>query len=93
MRFGNDCAPFVRVEDKSKLIFLNSTEEDKVGNSFDEIVKEADEKVTALEYKNMGNKDFLASNYRPAINLYKRGIAKVDKSDKDLMGALYGNTS
>lgn len=41
----------------------------------------------------MGNKFFMDSNYRPAINLYKRGIEKCDKDDKDLLGALYGNTS
>lgn len=52
LRFGNDNSPFLKVDDKSNLIFLEE------GQSFDDLIKSTMDALTATDLKNMGNKEF-----------------------------------
>ncbi|CDW78029.1 tpr domain-containing protein [Stylonychia lemnae] len=89
-RFGNDCSPFVKIEDKSKLILLQKNK------SLKELIKGAIQEMTPLDLKDYGNKAFQQSDPQSAVSIYSHGITKArnaleSQSNNQILVALYGN--
>ena len=84
-KLGLDCACFIKVTEKNKLIFLN----DNV--TFEDLIKDVSSKLTALDLKNLGNVEFQLQSLHSAINFYSRALLICPKEDIDLRTILLGN--
>eukprot|EP00347_Sterkiella_histriomuscorum_P016032 403354753 len=85
-KFGNDCIPYVNIDNIKKLILLEDTQ------TFDNIIEKVLITKNALDLKNLGNKQFESKKYEAAINLYTFGITKAkSEDDQQLLNTLLGN--
>ena len=72
LKLGVDLAVFLKVADIKDLQFF------KEGENFEKNHKETVSKLTALEIKNIGNKEFAAKGYFASLNIYGAGIDKLN---------------